>query len=130
MRLSFMLLICALLSHQAVLSQDIPMVTGEEANPLMMLDDITSSLLADDQVFSGGAGVTDVTSSLLEDLNGVGAGAGSGTGAGGDQLSTETEPPPPSTVDPAVPVDGGLSLLLAAGAAYGARRVRGRKEKK
>ena len=30
----------------------------------------------------------------------------------------------PSVDDPAVPVDGGLSLLLAAGAAYGVRRVR------
>jgi hypothetical protein len=29
-----------------------------------------------------------------------------------------------------IPVDGGLSLLLAAGAAYGVRRLRGRKEKK
>lgn len=30
----------------------------------------------------------------------------------------------PSIDDPAVPVDGGLSLLLAAGAAYGAGRLR------
>ena len=32
----------------------------------------------------------------------------------------------PSVDDPAVPVDGGLSLLLAAGAAYGAGRLRRR----
>jgi hypothetical protein len=32
--------------------------------------------------------------------------------------------------DGTVPVDGGLSLLLAAGAAYGIRRVRRRKEMK
>ena len=31
-------------------------------------------------------------------------------------------PEDPSVDDPAVPVDGGLSLLLAAGAAYGVRR--------
>lgn len=33
-------------------------------------------------------------------------------------------PDEPSTDDPAVPVDGGISLLLAAGTAYGARRLR------
>lgn len=37
-------------------------------------------------------------------------------------------PDDPSVDDPAVPVDGGLSLLLAAGAAYGVRGVR-RKQK-
>jgi len=29
----------------------------------------------------------------------------------------------PSTLDPAVPVDGGISLLLAAGAALGGRQL-------
>jgi hypothetical protein len=33
------------------------------------------------------------------------------------------EPDDPSPFDPAVPIDGGLSLLLAAGAVYGGRRV-------
>ena len=37
-------------------------------------------------------------------------------------------PDDPSVDDPAVPVDGGLSLLLAAGAAYGVRRVRRRRD--
>ena len=32
-------------------------------------------------------------------------------------------PEDPSPDDPAVPVDGGLSLLLAAGAAYAGRRI-------
>jgi hypothetical protein len=36
----------------------------------------------------------------------------------------------PSVDDPAVPVDGGLSLLLAAGAAYGAGRLRRRAQDK
>jgi len=36
-----------------------------------------------------------------------------------------TDPDDPSIDDPAdIPVDGGLSLLLAAGAAYGARRLK------
>ncbi len=41
-------------------------------------------------------------------------------------LMAQSDPPPPdepSTDDPAVPVDGGISLLLAAGAAYGTRRL-------
>ncbi len=40
-------------------------------------------------------------------------------------VNAQTDPPPddPSGSDPALPVDGGLSLLLAAGAAYGGRRV-------
>ncbi len=33
------------------------------------------------------------------------------------------EPDDPSPLDPAVPIDGGLSLLLSAGAVYGGRRV-------
>jgi hypothetical protein len=41
--------------------------------------------------------------------------------------TTETlqaqSPDDPSPDDPAVPVDGGLSLLLAAGAAYAGRRL-------
>jgi hypothetical protein len=38
-------------------------------------------------------------------------------------------PDEPSVDDPAVPVDGGLSLLLAAGAAYGGRRLYRKREK-
>lgn len=33
------------------------------------------------------------------------------------------DPDDPSTLDPAVPVDGGISLLLAAGAALGGRKL-------
>jgi hypothetical protein len=33
------------------------------------------------------------------------------------------DPEDPSTLDPAVPVDGGISLLLAAGAALGGRQL-------
>lgn len=35
------------------------------------------------------------------------------------------DPDDPSPTDPAVPVDGGVSLLLGAGVAYGVRRYRG-----
>jgi hypothetical protein len=44
-----------------------------------------------------------------------------------------TDPDDPSLNDPAdIPVDGGISLLLAAGAVYGARRLKrvvGKEEK-
>lgn len=33
------------------------------------------------------------------------------------------DPDDPSTFDPAVPIDGGISLLLAAGAALGGRQL-------
>jgi hypothetical protein len=36
------------------------------------------------------------------------------------------DPGDPSADDPAAPVDGGITLLLTAGAAYGARRLRKR----
>ena len=39
-----------------------------------------------------------------------------------EPLQAQT-PEDPSPDDPAVPVDGGLSLLLAAGAAYAGRRL-------
>ena len=43
-----------------------------------------------------------------------------------------SDPDDPSLNDPAVPIDGGISLLLAAGAVYGARRLKraGGKEEK
>lgn len=105
----------------SAVAQDVPMVTGGEGSPISMLDDLTSSLLADDQVISNG---TDVTSSLLDDLT-------TNPSSSGDPISTDTDPGDPSNIDPAAPVDGGLSLLLAAGAAYGARRLRrGVREKK
>ncbi len=44
------------------------------------------------------------------------------TGGGDDFVGTDNGPDPGP-----LPVDGGLSLLLAAGAAYGARRLRRRK---
>lgn len=37
-------------------------------------------------------------------------------------------PPPPPPVD--TPIDGGLTLLLAAGAAYGISKVKGKKNTK
>jgi hypothetical protein len=42
---------------------------------------------------------------------------------GDETLGTESGGTTPPAPGPAVPVDGGLSLLLAAGAAYGARRL-------
>jgi hypothetical protein len=38
------------------------------------------------------------------------------------------DPGDPSANDPAVPIDGGITLLLAAGAAYGVRRLKRRGE--
>jgi hypothetical protein len=40
-------------------------------------------------------------------------------------VHAQSDPPPddPSPDDPAAPIDGGISLLLAAGAAYGGRKV-------
>jgi len=105
-----------LLLSGSVASQDLPAVTGGEGSPLSMLDDLTSSLLADDQVLTNG---TDIASSLLEDLPTTDA-------PGGDPIGTDS-PDDPSGQDPALPVDGGLSFLLAAGAAYGARRLQVRK---
>jgi hypothetical protein len=46
-----------------------------------------------------------------------------GGGDPGDGIVVEKDP---QDGDGAIPVDGGLSLLLAAGAAYGARRLRRR----
>ena len=42
----------------------------------------------------------------------------------------QDSPDDPSQNDPAVPIDGGLSLLLAAGAVYGGRRLNGKKNEK
>jgi hypothetical protein len=41
-------------------------------------------------------------------------------------LCQAQDPGDPSADDPAAPVDGGISLLLAAGAAYGVRRIKRR----
>ena len=113
MRSLLAILSCLLITTQAAVSQDLPMVTGEDSNPLMMLDDITQSLLADDQLASSGL---DVTKSLLEDLGGGGAPAG-------DPIAPDA-PGDPGNDPGTVPIDGGLSLLLAAGAAFGARRIK------
>jgi hypothetical protein len=44
------------------------------------------------------------------------------------QTAMAQDPGDPSADDPAAPLDGGISLLLAAGAAYGARRLKRNKE--
>jgi hypothetical protein len=43
-------------------------------------------------------------------------------------LCQAQDPGDPSADDPAAPLDGGIALLLAAGAAYGARRLKRYKE--
>jgi hypothetical protein len=43
-------------------------------------------------------------------------------------LCQAQDPGDPSADDPAAPLDGGITLLLAAGAAYGARRLKRYKE--
>jgi hypothetical protein len=43
-------------------------------------------------------------------------------------LCQAQDPGDPSADDPAAPLDGGITLLLAAGAAYGARRLNMNKE--
>lgn len=40
------------------------------------------------------------------------------------------EPPDDSDPDPTVPFDGGITLLLAAGAAYGVKRIRDQRKKR
>ena len=44
------------------------------------------------------------------------------------QTAMAQDPGDPSADDPAAPLDGGITLLLAAGAAYGARRLNKNKE--
>jgi len=46
------------------------------------------------------------------------------------QVCLAQDPDDPSPTDPAVPVDGGITLLLAAGAAYGSRRLLVKKSRK
>lgn len=46
------------------------------------------------------------------------------------QVCPAQDPDDPSPTDPAVPVDGGITLLLAAGAAYGSRRLLVKKSRK
>ena len=105
------MLLCALAYTSPILAQEEAFIDG---NPVMALDDITQGLLADDAAaVTGSEGV----SSLLDDLGGS---------AGDDPMGTDS-PDDPSNIDPALPVDGGLSLLLAAGAAYGVRRLKRKK---
>ncbi len=58
------------------------------------------------------------------------------TGVGDYYETIFSVPPPPDpggenpSGDPGVPVDGGLSLLLAAGLGYGANRLRKKREEK
>ena len=61
--------------------------------------------------------------SLLVPEDGVGVLPDPGDGGGVSLLTDD-----PGDGDGAVPVDGGLSILLAAGAAYGVRGLRRRKE--
>lgn len=46
------------------------------------------------------------------------------------QICQAQDPDDPGTADPAAPIDGGLSLLLAAGVAYGASRFKKPNENK
>ena len=110
-RMILPMLLCALAYTSPILAQEEAFIDG---NPVMALDDITQGLLADDAAaVTGSEGV----SSLLDDLGGS---------AGDDPMGTDS-PDDPSNIDPALPVDGGLSLLLAAGAAYGVRRLKRKK---
>lgn len=45
-----------------------------------------------------------------------------GIGSAFAQVSGDPPPPPPD--DPGTPIDGGLSILVAAGAAYGIKKYR------
>ena len=77
----------------------------------------------EENIINAGSGINQLSEniqSLLEPVNGGDMGAGGGMGSGDDFLSTESDP---LNGDGQVPVDGGLSLLLAAGAAYGGRRL-------
>jgi hypothetical protein len=83
----------------------------------------------EENIINAGSGINQLSENIQSLLEPVGGGLVSsddpmnsfgGLPGDGDGTTTGEE----------IPVDGGLSLLLAAGAAYGGRRVRRRKEMK
>ena len=87
---------------------------AQEGSPIGALEDNIMAGLIDDGSSSGGILDENPIMSLLPDDPGSGL-------LGEDPMDTDAPSPGPS-----IPVDGGLSLLLAAGAAYGVRRLRRR----
>ena len=82
----------------------------------------------EENIINAGSGISQLSEniqSLLEPVGGGGEGL-IGPGDPGDALGVETGGDMDDGDGQFIPVDGGLSLLLAAGAAYGVRRVRRR----
>ena len=77
--------------------------------------------LEGEDLITAGSGINQLSENIQSLLEPVGGGGEVLIGPGDDLLSTENDP---NDGDSQVPVDGGLSFLLAAGAAYGARRLR------
>lgn len=76
-----------------------------------------------DELIEGGSGITQLTENIDALLEPVDGGVlGGGLVSGDDPM--ETNLGEAGDGETQVPIDGGLSLLLAAGAAYGARRLR------
>lgn len=48
----------------------------------------------------------------------------------GNKLFAQGPPPPPPPPTSNIPIDGGISLLIAAGAAYGAKKVYDKRKNK
>ena len=84
--------------------------------------------IGEDEIIPGGSGINQLSENIQSLLEPVGGGGG-GLLDPGESLGVEQDDNV-GDGDGQVPVDGGLSLLLAAGAAYGARKVRRRKEMK
>ena len=109
------------------------MKTGLFSNILLVTMTMTLTVPAfaqsgdEENIINAGSGINQLSEniqSLLEPVGGGGEGL-IGPGDPGDALGVETGGDMDDG-DGVVPIDGGLSLLLAAGAAYGARRVRRR----
>lgn len=87
-----------------------------------------NTVLAQDELPDGG--INQLSENIQSLLEPVGGGLVSGDDP---MISMDGEPGNPGGGDDTIigddiPVDGGLSLLLAAGAAYGARRLRRRRD--
>ena len=75
--------------------------------------------IMEDVLPNGGSGINQLSENIQSMLEPVGGDLVSGD----DPMATDS-PGDGGDGEEQVPVDGGLSLLLAAGAAYGARRLR------
>ena len=87
---------------------------------LLVVTSAQAQTLEDEDLVTAGSGINQLSENIQSLLEPVGGGGEGLIGPGDDLLSTENDP---NDGDSQVPVDGGLSLLLAAGAAYAGRRI-------